>query len=74
VRPKETTASAPAPELASYGGSCGLGTPHLINGPFDANRSNAPILAIASLILGSKIDAEYFQETRRMWLATVANC
>ena len=47
---------------------------HLINGPFDADCSNAPILAIASLILGSKIGTGYFQETRRMWLAAVANC
>ena len=43
------------PEFAACCGSRGSGTPHLINGPFDANRSNAPIPAIASLILGSKI-------------------
>jgi pyruvate dehydrogenase (quinone) len=61
VRHKKTTTFAASrrgsiePRLAVCGGSCGPGDPHLINGPFDANRSNAPILAIASLILGGKI-------------------
>jgi pyruvate dehydrogenase (quinone) len=80
VRHKETIAfvgrrrGSIEPDLAVCGRSCGAGNPHLINGPFDANRSNAPILAIASLILGSKIGTGYFQETRWMGLAVVANC
>jgi pyruvate dehydrogenase (quinone) len=58
VRHKHTTTFAALrrgsirPRLAVCGGP---GDPHLINGPFDANRSNAPILAIASLILSGKI-------------------
>jgi pyruvate dehydrogenase (quinone) len=58
VRHKKTTTFAALrrgsieSRLAVCGSSC---DPHLINGPFDANRSNAPILAIASLILGGKI-------------------
>ena len=37
-------------KLACCGGSCGPGNLHLINGLFDAHRSNAPVLAIASHI------------------------
>ena len=37
-------------ELAVCAGSCGPGNLHLINGLFDANRSNVPVLAIAAHI------------------------
>src|SRR5580704_597922 len=50
-------------KLAACGGSCGPGSLHLINGLFDAHRSNAPVLAIASHIPTSEIGTGYFQET-----------
>ena len=50
-------------KLASCGGSCGPSNLHLINGLFDAHRSNAPVLAIASHIPTSEIGTGYFQET-----------
>ena len=37
-------------ELAVCAGSCGPGNLHLINGLYDANRTGAPVLAIASHI------------------------
>jgi pyruvate dehydrogenase (quinone) len=50
-------------KLAACGGSCGPGSLHLINGLYDAHRSNAPVLAIASHIPTSEIGTAYFQET-----------
>jgi pyruvate dehydrogenase (quinone) len=50
-------------KLAACAGSCGPGNLHLINGLFDAHRSNAPVLAIASHIPSSEIGTGYFQET-----------
>jgi pyruvate dehydrogenase (quinone) len=50
-------------KLACCAGSCGPGNLHLINGLFDAHRSNAPVLAIASHIPSSEIGTAYFQET-----------
>ena len=50
-------------KLAACGGSCGPGNLHMINGLFDAHRSNAPVLAIASHIPTSEIGTGYFQET-----------
>ena len=50
-------------ELAVCAGSCGPGNLHLINGLFDANRSNVPVLAIAAQIPTEEIGGEYFQET-----------
>lgn len=49
--------------LAVCAGSCGPGNLHLINGLFDAHRSMAPVLAIASQIPSSEIGTDYFQET-----------
>jgi pyruvate dehydrogenase (quinone) len=49
--------------LAVCAGSCGPGSLHLINGLYDAHRSGAPVLAIASQIPSSQIGSEYFQET-----------
>jgi pyruvate dehydrogenase (quinone) len=69
VRHEETGAFAAGAEaqltgkLAACGGSCGPGNLHLINGLFDAHRSNAPVLAIASHIPSSEIGTGYFQET-----------
>ncbi|MCU1584384.1 MAG: pyruvate dehydrogenase [Microbacteriaceae bacterium] len=50
-------------ELAVCAGSCGPGNLHLINGLYDAHRSGAPVLAIASQIPSVEIGSSYFQET-----------
>lgn len=50
-------------ELAVCAGSCGPGNLHLINGLYDANRTGAPVLAIASHIPSVQIGQSYFQET-----------
>jgi pyruvate dehydrogenase (quinone) len=50
-------------ELAVCAGSCGPGNLHLINGLYDANRTGAPVLAIASHIPSRQIGSSYFQET-----------
>jgi pyruvate dehydrogenase (quinone) len=50
-------------ELAVCAGSCGPGNLHLINGLFDANRNNVPVLAIAAHIPTEEIGGSYFQET-----------
>jgi pyruvate dehydrogenase (quinone) len=69
VRHEEAAAFAAAGEAALTGGlavcaaSCGPGNLHLINGPFDANRSRVPVLAIASHIPRDEIGGQYFQET-----------
>jgi pyruvate dehydrogenase (quinone) len=69
VRHEETAAFAAGAEaqlsgkLTACAGSCGPGTLHLINGLFDAHRSNAPALAIASHIPSSEIGTGYFQAT-----------
>src|SRR6201988_1987541 len=49
--------------LAVCAGSCGPGNLHLINGLYDAQRSNVPVLAIAAHIPSTEIGSEYFQET-----------
>ncbi len=49
--------------LAVCIGSCGPGNMHLINGLYDAHRSQAPVLAIATHIPSSEIGTSYFQET-----------
>lgn len=50
-------------ELAVCAGSCGPGNVHLINGLYDCQRSNAPVLAIAAHIPTPEIGGDYFQET-----------
>jgi pyruvate dehydrogenase (quinone) len=49
--------------LAVCAGSCGPGNLHLINGLFDAHRSQAPVLAIAAHIPSTEIGIDYFQAT-----------
>ena len=49
--------------LAVCIGSCGPGNMHLINGLYDAHRSMAPVLAIATHIPSTEIGTGYFQET-----------
>ena len=69
VRHEEVGAFAAAAEaqvtgrLAVCAGSCGPGNTHLVNGLYDAQRSGAPVLAIASHIPSSQIGQGYFQET-----------
>lgn len=49
--------------LAVCAGSCGPGNTHLIQGLYDADRSGAPVLALASQIPSHQIGTSYFQET-----------
>ena len=51
-------------KLSVCAGSCGPGNMHLVNGLYDAHRSNAPVLAIAAQIPSEQIGSSYFQETR----------
>ncbi|MFI9051030.1 pyruvate dehydrogenase [Streptomyces sp. NPDC053427] len=69
VRHEEVAAFAAGAEaqltgkLAACAGSCGPGNLHLINGLYDAHRSMAPVLALASHIPSSEIGTTFFQET-----------
>lgn len=49
--------------LSVCAGSCGPGNLHLINGLFEAQRANVPMVAIAAQIPSSEIGLGYFQET-----------
>src|SRR3978361_1683488 len=49
--------------LAVCAGSCGPGNTHLLQGLYDAHRSGAPVLAIASHIQSQEIGMGFFQET-----------
>src|SRR3954453_16635686 len=49
--------------VAVCAGSCGPGNTHMIQGLYDAHRSGAPVLAIASHIPSVQIGTTYFQET-----------
>ena len=74
VRHEETGAYAAAAEAQLTGrpgccaGSSGPGHVHLINGLYDAHRSGAPVIAIASTIPTGEIGTEYFQETNTIKL------
>ncbi|MFG2873014.1 pyruvate dehydrogenase [Streptomyces sp. NPDC048338] len=69
VRHEEVAAFAAGAEaqitgrLAACAGSCGPGNLHLINGLYDAHRSMAPVLALASHIPSGEIGLGFFQET-----------
>ncbi|MFD7711819.1 pyruvate dehydrogenase [Streptomyces sp. NPDC059785] len=69
VRHEETAAFAAGAEaqvsgaLTACAGSSGPGNLHLVNGLYDAHRSMAPVLAIASHIPSTEIGLGYFQET-----------
>jgi pyruvate dehydrogenase (quinone) len=69
VRNEEAGALAAAAEaqltgrLAVCAGSCGPGNTHLIQGLYDAHRSGAPVLALASQISTEELGTDYFQET-----------
>lgn len=68
VRHEESGAFAAAAEselngIACCAGSSGPGHVHLINGLYDAHRSNCPVLAIASTCPSDQFGTGYFQET-----------
>lgn len=58
--------------LACCAGSSGPGHIHLINGLYDAQRNNAPVLAIASTCPSAMFGTGYFQETNPTLL--FSNC
>ena len=74
VRHEETGAFAAGAEaqlnggLACCAGSSGPGHVHLINGVYDAHRSGAPVLVIASAIPSGELGTQYFQETNTIRL------
>lgn len=69
VRHEESGAFAAGAEaqltgrLGACAGSSGPGNLHLINGLYDAHRSMAPVVALASHIPSSEIGTGFFQET-----------
>ncbi|HEY4195040.1 MAG TPA: thiamine pyrophosphate-dependent enzyme [Mucilaginibacter sp.] len=68
VRHEEVAAYAAGAEaeltgFACCAGSSGPGHVHLIGGLYDAHRSNAPVLAIASTVPTTEFGTGYFQET-----------
>lgn len=69
TRHEEAAAFAAAAEAQVTGvvtacaGSCGPGNLHLINGLYDAQRSGAPVIAIAADIPSVEVGSNYFQET-----------
>ena len=69
VRNEEAAAFAAGAEaqltgrLAVCAGSCGPGNTHLVQGLYDAHRSGAPVLALASHIPSAQIGTGFFQET-----------
>ncbi len=73
VRHEEAGAYAAGAEaqlngLACCAGSSGPGHVHLINGLYDAHRSAAPVIAIASTIASFEFGTSYFQETNTIKL------
>lgn len=74
VRHEETGAFAAGAEAQLHGGltccagSSGPGHVHLINGLYDAHRSGAPVLAIASALPTTEFGTQYFQETETIRL------
>ncbi len=73
VRHEEAGAYAASAEaqlagLACCAGSSGPGHVHLINGLYDAHRSGAPVIAIASTVASFEFGSEYFQETNTIKL------
>ena len=79
VRHEETAAFAAGAEaqlngLACCAGSCGPGHVHLINGLYDAHRSSASVLAIASTIPTREFGTDYFQGTNTIRLFDDCSC
>ncbi|MEU3269797.1 pyruvate dehydrogenase [Saccharomonospora sp. NPDC006951] len=82
VRNEEAGAFAAAAEaqltgrLAVCAGSCGPGNTHLVQGLYDAHRTGAPVLALASHIPSNQIGTGFFQETHpeRLFLDCSGYC
>ncbi|MDD3727394.1 MAG: thiamine pyrophosphate-dependent enzyme [Dysgonamonadaceae bacterium] len=79
VRHEETAAFAAGAEaqlngLACCAGSSGPGHVHLINGLYDAHRSSASVLAIASTIATNEFGTGFFQETNTIKLFDDCSC
>ena len=79
VRHEETAAYAAGAEaqlngLACCAGSSGPGHVHLINGLYDAHRSSASVLAIASTIPTKEFGTSFFQETNTIKLFDDCSC
>jgi len=79
VRHEETAAFAAGAEaqlngLACCAGSSGPGHVHLINGLYDAHRSSASVLAIASTLPTKEFGTSYFQETNTIRLFDDCSC
>lgn len=80
VRHEETAAYAAAAEaqltnkITCCAGSCGPGHVHLINGLYDAHRSEAPVLAIASTIATYEYGSQFFQDTNTYKLFDDCSC
>ncbi|MDV6167797.1 thiamine pyrophosphate-dependent enzyme [Flavobacterium sp. DG1-102-2] len=79
VRHEEAGAYAAAAEaeldgLACCAGSCGPGHVHLINGLYDAHRTGAPLIAIASTINTPEFGVDYFQSTNTIKLFDDCSC
>jgi len=73
VRHEEAGAYAAGAEaqlngIACCAGSSGPGHVHLINGLYDAHRSGAPVIAIASTVASFEFGTDYFQETNTIKL------
>jgi pyruvate dehydrogenase (quinone) len=73
VRHEEVGAYAAGAEaqlngIACCAGSSGPGHVHLINGLYDAHRSGASVIAIASTVASFEFGTEYFQETNTIKL------
>ena len=79
VRHEETAAFAAGAEaqlngLACCAGSSGPGHVHLINGLYDAHRSSASVLAIASTLPTKEFGTDFFQETNTIRLFDDCSC
>jgi len=79
LRHEETAAYAAGAEaqlngLACCAGSSGPGHVHLINGLYDAHRSSASVLAIASTIPTKEFGTGFFQETNTIRLFDDCSC
>jgi pyruvate dehydrogenase (quinone) len=79
VRHEETAAFAAGAEaqlngLACCAGSSGPGHVHLLNGLYDAHRSSASVLAIASTLPSKEFGTNYFQETNTIKLFDDCSC
>jgi pyruvate dehydrogenase (quinone) len=73
VRHEEAGAYAAGAEaqlngIACCAGSSGPGHVHLINGLYDAHKSGASVIAIASTVASSEFGSDYFQETNTIKL------